>query len=357
MNQSLITLMNKLPEGVDAAIIISDENRRYLTNMKSSAGTLVVTAKKAYFIIDFRYIEKAKTIITDFDVILQENDIFSQIDGILKENAVKTVAVESASMTVSQFQKFISKLPNYEFSNSNTISNLVSDLRSVKNDEEIVFMKNAQAITDKAFLHILDFIKPGMTEVEIALELEYTMKKLGASNLAFDSIVVSGTNSSLPHGVPSMKKIELGDFITMDFGAAYNGYCSDMTRTIAIGKISDEQRKVYDTVLTSQLMALDAICAGKKYSDIDKIARDYIYSQGYEGCFGHGLGHSLGLNIHEEPRFSSLCDEITAVDTIMTVEPGVYLSGKFGVRIEDMVVIKENGCVNITKSEKNLITL
>ncbi|WMJ23670.1 aminopeptidase P family protein [Paludicola sp. MB14-C6] len=357
MNQSLVTLMNALPEGADAAIITSAENRRYFTNMKSSAGTLVVTSKKAYFIIDFRYIEKAKTVITDFDVILQDNDIFAQIDGILKENEVKTVAIEAGSMTVGQFQKYCDKLPSYHFLNTNGLSNFISDLRSIKSEEEIGFITKAQEITDKAFLHILDYIKPGMTEVEIALELEYTMKKLGASNLAFDSIVVSGTNSSLPHGVPSVKKVENGDFITMDFGAAYNGYCSDMTRTVALGKISDEQKKVYDTVLTSQLMALEAICAGKKYSDIDKVARDYIYSQGYEGCFGHGLGHSLGLFIHEEPRFSSLCDEITKENTIMTVEPGVYLSGKFGVRIEDMVVIKENGCVIITKSEKNLITL
>jgi Xaa-Pro aminopeptidase len=357
MNQSLVTLMNNLPEGVDAAIITSDENRRYFTNMKSSAGTLVVTKNKPCFIIDFRYIEKARTVITDFDVILQEINIFSQIDAILKENNVKTVAIESASMTVSQYQRFCEKLQDYEFTKSNALSNFISDLRAIKSEEEIEFITKAQEITDKAFLHILDYIKPGMTELEIQLELEYTMKKLGASNIAFDSIVVSGANSSLPHGVPSAKKVEQGDFITMDFGAAYNGYCSDMTRTVAIGKISDEQKKVYDTVLTAQLMAIDAIRAGKKYSDIDKIARDYIDSQGYQGCFGHGLGHSLGLNIHEEPRFGSTCDEITKVNTVMTVEPGIYLSGKFGVRIEDMVIIQENGCINITKSAKKLITL
>ncbi|MEG0470638.1 MAG: M24 family metallopeptidase, partial [Longicatena sp.] len=212
-------------------------------------------------------------------------------------------------------------------------------------------------ITDKAFLHICDFIKVGQTEFDIAIELEYTMKKLGATGLAFDSIIVSGVNSSLPHGVPSDKKIEQGDFITMDFGASYNGYCSDMTRTVAIGKISDEQQKVYDTVLKAQLMAIDAIKAGVTYSDIDNVARSYIYSQGYEGCFGHGLGHSLGLYIHEDPRFSYACHEVAQENVMMTVEPGVYLSGKFGVRIEDMVLITENGVDIITKSEKKLITL
>ncbi len=357
MNQSLVNLMSKLPDGVDAAIITSDENRRYFTGMKSSAGTLILTRKTAYFIIDFRYIEKARTIITDFDVILQENDIQKQIDEILSKNSVKTVALESDHVTISQYKKYCDKLSAYEFSNACDLSDIIANLRSLKSVEEIEYITKAQEITDKAFLHIINYIKPGMTELEVQIELEYTMKKYGASNIAFDSIIVSGVNSSLPHGVPSNKKIEQGDFITMDFGAAYNGYCSDMTRTVAMGKISDEQQKVYDTVLQAQLMAIEAIGEGKKYSDIDKVARDFIYSQGYEGCFGHGLGHSLGLNIHEEPRFSPLCHDILTPNTIMTVEPGVYLSGKFGVRIEDMVVINENGASIITKSEKKLITL
>lgn len=357
MNQSLVNLMSKLPEGMDAAIITSDENRRYFTGMKSSAGTLILTRKTAYFIIDFRYIEKAKTVITDFDVILQENDIHKQIDEIFSKNNVKTVALESDCVTISQYKKYCDKLSSYEFSNSCELSDTIANLRSIKSPQEIEYITKAQEITDKAFLHIINYIKPGMTELEVQIELEYTMKKYGASNIAFDSIIVSGVNSSLPHGVPSNKKIEQGDFITMDFGAAYNGYCSDMTRTVAMGKISDEQQKVYDTVLQAQLMAIDAIGEGKKYSDIDKVARDFIYSQGYEGCFGHGLGHSLGLNIHEEPRFSPSCHEILTPNTIMTVEPGVYLGGKFGVRIEDMVVINENGATIITKSEKKLITL
>lgn len=357
MRQSLINLMEKLPQGLDAAIITSDENRRYFTGMKSSAGTLIFTHKAAYFIIDFRYIEKANEIITDFEVILQENDIYSQIDDILKKENAKSIGIEADCATIEQFKKYSDKLPNYYFCDSNELSIIIKDLRSIKSEEELEYITKAQDITDRAFSHIIGFIKPGMTELEVQLELEYTMKKYGASNIAFDSIIVSGVNSSLPHGVPSNKKIEQGDFVTMDFGAAYNGYCSDMTRTIAIGKISDEQQKVYDTVLKSQLMAIDAISLGKKCSDIDKVARDYIYSQGYEGCFGHGLGHSLGLNIHEDPRFSSLCHDDLRVNTVLTVEPGVYLSGKFGVRIEDIIIVTENGAKIITQSDKKLITL
>lgn len=357
MKKSLITFMSNFPDGTDAAIITSDENRRYLTDMKSSAGTLIVTRKTAYFIIDFRYIDKAKSIITDFPVILQENDIFKQINDIFTKESVNVVAVESDYVTVSQFNRYQEKLPNFKFMNDNKISKLIEGQRSIKSVEEVGYIKQAQAITDKTFLHMLDYIKVGMTELQVALELEYTLRKLGATGIAFDSIVVSGVNSSLPHGVPSDKVIENGDFITMDFGASYNGYCSDMTRTVAMGSITDEQKKVYDTVLTAQLMAIDAISLGKKYMDIDKVARDYIYSQGYEGCFGHGLGHSLGLNIHEEPRFSMLCDTFMQEGVIQTVEPGVYLSDKFGVRIEDMVIITKNGAENLTKSEKKLITL
>lgn len=357
MKNELKQLMKSFPEGIDAVIISSDLNRRYFTGMLSSAGTLLVTKEKPYFIIDFRYIEKAKSVITDFDVILQENNIYAQIDEVFAKAGVENVAVEADCITVEEYEKLRSKLPRYAFSNSSDVSDIITELRAVKSQEEIECISKAQAITDKAFLHMLDFIKAGMTELEVTLELEYTMRKLGADGLAFDSIVVSGANSSLPHGVPSEKKIISGDFLTMDFGAAYQGYCSDMTRTVAIGEITEKQQKVYDTVLKAQLMAIEAIKPGVVCSSIDKLSRDYIYAQGYEGCFGHGLGHSLGLNIHENPRLSMLCEEIIKPNQIYTVEPGVYLSGEFGVRIEDMVVVTEDGCKNLTNSEKKLIKL
>lgn len=357
MKNALIQFMKNIPSDVDAVIVTSEENRFYFTGMKSSAGTLVVTKKSAWFLIDFRYIEKAKSLITDYEVIMSNNDIYAQISTILAEQSVTTVAIEAASLTVTAFNKYQQKIPNVVFTQSDAVSLIIEKQRAVKSDKELECIRQAQAITDKAFLHMLNYLKVGLSEREVALELEYTLKKLGASGIAFESIVVSGINTSLPHGVPTDKRIVQGDFLTMDFGASYNEYCSDMTRTVAFGAVTGEQQHVYDTVLKANLMAIDAIKPGKKCSDIDKVARDYIYAQGFEGCFGHGLGHSLGINIHEEPRFSMLCDELVTPNTVLTVEPGVYLNNKFGVRIEDMVIITENGCEIVTKSEKNLITL
>lgn len=357
MQQSLKTLMANFPEGMDAVIITSDLNRRYFSGMKSSAGTLLVTPKAAHLIIDFRYIEKAKQVITDFEVELQSNDIFPQIDAFLKAQQVKTVGLESSVVTIQSFKKYAEKLPDYDFSDSPALTEQITSLRSVKMPDEVEKIKKAQAITDRTFTHMCNYIKPGMTELEVAIELEYRLRCFGATGLAFDSIVVSGVNSSLPHGVPTEKKIEKGDLLTMDFGASYDGYCSDMTRTVAIGDISDEQRRVYDTVLKAQLMAIDAIKPGVEFKEVDKVARDFIDESGYKGCFGHGLGHSLGLYIHEDPRFNFECHSPISGGVVMTVEPGIYLNGKFGVRIEDMVLITKDGCENLTSSVKNLITL
>jgi Xaa-Pro aminopeptidase len=196
-----------------------------------------------------------------------------------------------------------------------------------------------------------------VTERELALEIEYFMKKNGASGPSFDLIVVSGENSSRPHGVPDGRKIGSGDFVTMDTGAVVGGYCSDMTRTVAVGGVTEEMRRVYDTVLRAQLEAEKAVCAGAVCSDVDRIARDIIYGAGYEGCFGHGLGHSVGLQIHEEPHLSPSCGDVLCANMLMTVEPGVYLEGKFGVRIEDLVVVGEAGCEILTQSPKELMIL
>lgn len=356
MKQSLRTLMERLPEGIDGAIITSDLNRRYFTDMKSSAGTLLLTRSEARFIIDFRYIEKARAVITDFDVELQD-DLYSQIASFFRDRNAKVLAVETDSLMVDEFRKFGERLPDFTISDSGELSRRIGELRMVKTPEEVALIERAQSITDATFTHILPLIRPGVTEWEIAVEMEYHMRKLGATSLAFESIVASGMNSSMPHAVPSQKAVEIGDFVTMDFGAAYEGYCSDMTRTVAVGRVSEEQKRVYDTVLTAQQRAINAIPCCQKYDEVDKVARDYIYAQGYEGCFGHGLGHSLGLFIHEEPRFSPNCKEKMRSDIIVTVEPGVYLEGKFGVRIEDMVLLGQGAPRNLTKSPKELIVL
>ena len=213
------------------------------------------------------------------------------------------------------------------------------------------------SIAEKGFAHMLDFIKVGRTEKEIQLELDYYMLKNGAEALSFDTIALSGSNTSLPHGVPSDKKVESGEFVLMDFGATYDGWHSDMTRTVCVGKPSDKMKSVYETVLNAQLSALDAVKAGMSGKELDKIARDIITDAGYGDNFGHSLGHGVGVEIHESPYASPSREDILPENSIVTVEPGIYLEGKFGVRIEDFVVVTENGCINMTKAPKELICL
>ncbi len=353
---NLEKLMQRLPENIDCALITSDVSRYYFTGMRSSAGTLVVTKKSAYMIIDFRYIEKAKNIIKNAEVILQENT-YEQVEKILADNNVKTVAVESEYMTLRSFTTMRDKLPNRTIVDTNELSDIIIDLRAHKSEAELVSMRKAQAIADKTFTYMCGFLKAGMTEIEAATELERKMTELGGEGTSFDTIMVSGVNSSLPHGVPSHKKIENGDFVTMDFGTKADGYCSDMTRTVAIGHTTPEMEKVYDTVLKANLASHAAIKIGESNVAVDKAGRDLINAAGYEKCFGHGTGHSLGLEIHEDPRYSPTAKGVVEVGHVMTVEPGVYLAGKFGVRIEDMVYIGENGADIITTSTKELLVL
>ena len=215
----------------------------------------------------------------------------------------------------------------------------------------------AQRIAEAAFEHILTFIKEGVTEKEVALELDYYMLSHGADGLSFETIAVSGKNSSKPHGVPSDKKIEKGDFVTMDFGAVVEGYHSDMTRTVAVGFVTDEQKNVYETVLKAQEAAQAAASSGVCCADVDKAARDVIENAGYGEYFNHSTGHGVGVEIHEYPRLSTVCKAILSVGNVVTDEPGIYIPEKFGVRIEDMLLITENGCENLTRAPKELIIL
>ena len=230
-------------------------------------------------------------------------------------------------------------------------------LRQVKTPTEIVAIRKACDITSEAYNAILPKIRPGMTEKELQIELDFTMLRLGADELAFDTIIASGENGSLCHAIPGSRTLKNGDMITMDFGAKVGGYCSDMTRTVALGQPSEEMRTVYETVLRAQSMCEDALAAGKVCSEIDKLARDYIDARGYAGRFGHGLGHSVGIDIHEEPRLSPNCEDILKAGIVITVEPGIYLPGVGGVRIENTCLVKENGCVPLTTADKQLIIL
>ena len=339
-----------------AAIISSTANRRYLTGFSSSAGTVVITREKAYFLVDFRYYEKAKQTVTSACVVLC-NSLYKQLNEILHLHNIKDILIEVAQLTVSDFEALKKQLYDFKISKTGDLSNKIAKLRSIKEPTELELIKKAQSITDSAFGHILKYIKVGVTEKDIMLELEFFMRKNGSEGVAFDTIAVSGKNSSLPHGVPSDKKLENGDFLTMDFGAVYGGYCSDMTRTVAIGKISDEQIKVYNTVLKAQLAAFEMLSPNTKCSDVDRAARSVIEKAGFKGCFGHGLGHSVGLEIHESPACNTRDETLLKSGMIMTVEPGIYIENCFGVRIEDMAVITEDGFENLTHSTKELIVL
>lgn len=341
----------------DAALLItSGANRFYFTGFRSSAGKVLITKTASYFLIDFRYFEKAKKAVQSCEVLLGTRQV-SEVRELLEKHAVKKLFVETETMSVAQLQQYTTDYPGIEISRDAKFDNKIKEMRSQKTKEELSLICAAQKMTDETFSYILERIEAGRTEIDVMLDMEFYMRRLGSEGVSFDFIVVSGANSSLPHGVPGDKKIEIGDFVTMDFGAVVGGYRSDMTRTVAVGCVNDSQRKVYDTVLKAQLESLAAIRAGVKCADIDKVARDIIYGAGYEGCFGHGLGHSVGIEIHEDPSFNTVCNTELLQGTVMTVEPGIYLEGKFGVRIEDMVYVTDDGCINLTASEKNLIIL
>ena len=342
----------------EALLVASIPNRFYLTGFETSDGFVFVTHDTSVFLIDFRYVEKAKQIVDSCEVNLSSSPL-DEIKELCEKSGTKTLFVESEKTSIDFHKRLSEKLSpaGVKVSDSDKFDILLRDLRSIKNEKELSLIKEAQKMTDDTFTYILERIAAGRTEKDVMLDMEFFMRKLGSEGVSFDFIVVSGKNSSLPHGVPTDKKIERGDFVTMDFGAIVGGYHSDMTRTVAVGNVSDEQKKVYNTVLEAQLAALSTVRPGLICKDIDKVARDIIYNAGFEGCFGHGLGHSVGVEIHERPNFNMRCDTILKTGTVMTVEPGIYLENKFGVRIEDMVYVTENGCENLTHSPKELICL
>ena len=343
--------------GVDGALISSEINIRYLCGFNFTDGYLLIFRDNNYLLTDSRYSEAAKECVKDFQVVVPTEGMLKKIGEICAEHSAEAIAIEDGSVTLAEFSRLKDALPNITLSTGAT--EILKELREVKSEEELEKIKKAQAITDRAFEHILEFITPERTEVEVALELEIFMRRQGAEGVAFDTIAVSGKSSSLPHGVPSHRQLSSG-FLTMDFGAKLDGYCSDMTRTVVIGKADEDMKKIYHTVLSAQEAALKAICEGMRCSDADKIARDVIKSAGFGDCFGHGLGHGVGLYIHESPSLSSRAKETAYLrrGNVVTVEPGIYIEGKYGCRIEDMIAIDHSGkVVNFTKSPKNLIEL
>ena len=340
---------------LDAVLIYDGLNQHYLSGFAFTDGFLLITHSEAFLVTDFRYFEHAeKEAFSQFKVLIPSNRKEFVLKAFTDSNC-KKVGFEGSFVSYNLYRRLCEDFSLCEFIN---IGDMVEQLRRFKDNEELKMMQSAQDITDRAFSALLDRITPDMTEIEVAAELEYLIRRDGASGLAFDTIAVSGDASSLPHGVPRNVKLKKG-FFTLDFGAKYKGYCSDMTRTLVIGKADEEMKKLYNTVLSAQLAALDYLKPGVQCELVDKKARDIIESHPeYKGTFGHSLGHSVGLFIHESPRLSvNSKGMIAKIGDIYTVEPGIYLVGKYGCRIEDMVTITENGIYNFTKSTKELIEI
>ena len=350
-------LINKMPERVGAAIITDKFNRFYLTGLFSSAGALLITREGGSLIIDSRYHELAQNTVKGCEVILQKDGLYEQIAELLSARGVSSLALESASCTLQIRGIYRQKLEGVLLLEDNWLSDALSELRACKSQEELGKIRAAQRITEQTFEHLLGFIKPGMTELEIALEAEFYGRSHGGQGASFSPIVAGGENSSRPHAVPGQRKVQPGDLLVIDIGFVVEGYCSDMTRTVAIGSLGQEQREVYNTVLAAQQAAFEKIKPGAPCKEVDAAARELIDASPYKGLFGHGLGHSLGLEVHEPPAFNKISGASLCQGMVLSVEPGIYIPGKFGVRIEDLVFITEDGFENLTSSSKELIII
>lgn len=341
----------------EAVLVSNPYNMRYISGFSGGTGYLYISDSQRKIVTDSRYTNQAikEGDKAGFEVVeIGMGGYIKAINELIKMDKVKALGFEGGNLLYSDYSRFNEMLNCDRLVN---IGNGLDKLRLIKNCEEIEYLKKAELIGDKAFTKILDIIKPGITEIEVGANLEYFMKMEGAQGLSFETIVASGINSSMPHAGVSDKKIEMGDFVTMDFGCIYNGYCSDMTRTIVVGKANERQKKIYNTVLKAQLAAMEHIREGAVTSEVDKVARDIINNAGFEGCFLHGLGHSVGMYIHEEPRLSPSCNVVLQSGMTQTVEPGIYIKDYGGVRIEDMVIVTKEGYINTTSSQKSLIEL
>ena len=355
----LEALQTGLKDIADCGIITDEVGRRYFTGMKSSAGTVVVFPEECFLIIDFRYIEKARKVVKDCEVILEASSSqakFKQLNELIDKHGAKTIAIDSRTCTVAELASY-RKLLNAEIPGDGSFGELIRRIRMIKSREEIDKMIAAQRIAESGLEYMFHTVKAGMTEREMQLALDYYMLSHGAEALSFDTIALTGSNTSLPHGVPGDTRVTSGDFVLMDFGAVVDGYHSDMTRTFCVGQPSDKMREVYDIVLKAQLAGLDKVRAGITGRELDAVARDIITAEGYGECFGHSLGHGVGVEIHEEPYASPSSDTALPENSIITVEPGIYIEGEFGVRIEDFAVVKADGCENMTLAPKELIII
>ena len=344
-----------LGEDVDGLLLTSRFSRHYAARFDIAEGVAIVTRTGCRYFTDSRYIESAQKGIEGFEVLQMDRDnpYSKRINDAIRDFGVTNLGYEEVYLTVAEFTAYEQKLE----AKLTPVSDRLAAFRAVKEPYELERMRKAQAITDAAFAEVLPRIEAGMTEKELCAELIYCLLKNGGEGLSFEPIVVFGPNTSLPHGVPGDRKLQAGDFITMDFGVIYQGYCSDMTRTVAFGYATEEMEKVYNTVLEAQLAGIAATKAGATGQEIDAAARKVITDAGYGPYFGHGYGHSLGLEVHESPSCSPACKDPIPENAVCSAEPGIYLPGKFGVRIEDTAVFLDDGVEILTKSPKELIII
>ncbi len=341
----------------EAILVTSDVNRKYLTNFSSSAGAVLITDTLAYLFLDFRYREMGelakKNGTVPAEIELEDAATFRNLKRVLEKHGIRKIFFEDRRMTCAELLRYEEALEKVEFE---ALEDRIELLRARKTPFELQKIREAQALTEEAFDHVLGCISENKTELELAAEIDCYFRRCGAEN-AFETILVSGTSSALPHGKPEAKTLAKNSFITMDFGAKVDGYCSDMTRTVVFGRATEEMKQIYSLVLEAQKAAFSVIHAGVTGKEVDAAARQLIYQAGFEGCFEHGTGHSLGLEIHESPNFNQA--EITPIPNgaVLSVEPGIYLAGKFGVRIEDIVCVTEDGYRNLTNVKKDLIEL
>lgn len=338
---------------IDALLVTNPYNRRYLTGFTGTAGVAIVSQEDAVFITDFRYTEQAEKEVEGFRIVQHTKTMIEEVAEQSKRMNVDTLGFEKEDMSYGLYELY----NQHVTANLKPVAGLIEKLRIVKSAEEIAVLKQAAKIADDAFEHIIQYIRPGITELDVSNELEFFMRKQGATSSSFSIIVASGHRSALPHGVASSKVIESGDFVTLDYGALYNGYISDITRTVAVGEPSDQLKEIYAITLEAQERALREIKAGMTGIEADRIARDYITEHGYGEAFGHSTGHGIGLEVHEAPGLSFKSETVLEPNMVVTVEPGIYLPQIGGVRIEDDIIITENGNERLTFATKELLIL
>lgn len=339
---------------LEALLVTNAHNRRYMTGFTGTSGLVLVTASEAYLLTDFRYMTQAPMQAPDYKVVEHKAKPMETVKELLHGLGLKRLGFEQNDVSYGTYKSYGEDLAGIELVPT---SFAVEKLRMIKDETELAVIQEAADIADAAFTHIQSFLKHGISELEVALELEFFMRKQGATSTSFDTIVASGERSALPHGVASDRKLGTNEFVKMDYGALYKGYCSDITRTVVLGQPTDKHREIYAIVKEAQLACLEGLKPGMTGAEGDALARDVIRKAGYGDYFGHGTGHSFGLQIHENPRLSMTCDVVLKPGMTMTVEPGIYLPGFGGVRIEDDVVFTETGIRILTHSTKELLLL